>query len=90
MKRRDLRWRAALAIAVGFIAGLILLGFGGLYAVLFAVGAGLAFGSLAMRMAGGMTGDLYGATIEITESLVLLFLAAFAQRGWIDAFAFGR
>jgi cobalamin synthase len=30
-----------------------------------------------------MTGDLYGATAEITEALLFLFIAALAGRGWI-------
>jgi len=47
----------------------------------------LAFGAFASRLAGGMTGDLYGATVEISEAFVLLFIAATANRGWLDAWA---
>ena len=47
------------------------------------VGCGLLFGAIATRLAGGMTGDLYGATLEMSEACLLLFLAAFAARGWL-------
>ena len=76
-------------MATAVVASIVLLGAGGVYLTAFACVVALAFGAFATRMADGMTGDLYGASIEITEAAVLLFIAAFAQRGWIDAFAFG-
>jgi adenosylcobinamide-GDP ribazoletransferase len=77
----------ASGVAIG--ASIVLLGAGGLYATVFAALLALAFGALATRLTGGMTGDLYGATVEITEALLLLFVAAMANRGWLDAWAFG-
>jgi cobalamin synthase len=35
-------------------------------------------------LVGGMTGDLYGATAEVTEALLFLFIAALAGRGWLS------
>jgi adenosylcobinamide-GDP ribazoletransferase len=88
-KEAALPWRAPAGMVSALVASILLLGAGGIYAAAFAVIVALAFGALATRLVGGMTGDLYGATIEITEAAVLLFIAALAQRGWIDAFAFG-
>lgn len=70
------------------LAATALLGVGGLFVVAFAATSGLAVGAVAVRMVGGMTGDLYGATIEISEAVTLLFLGAMANRGWIEAAAF--
>jgi adenosylcobinamide-GDP ribazoletransferase len=88
-KSTALPWRAPVGIALAIVGSVVLLGAGGIYVAAFACVAALAFGAFATRLVGGMTGDLYGATIEITEAAVLLFIAAFAQRGWIDAFALG-
>ena len=88
-KAAALPWRAPAGMATAVVASIVLLGAGGVYLAAFACVVALAFGAFATRMADGMTGDLYGASIEITEAAVLLFIAAFAQRGWIDAFAFG-
>jgi cobalamin synthase len=38
-------------------------------------------------MLGVLTGDVNGATVEVSEALLLLFIAAMANRGWIDAWA---
>jgi adenosylcobinamide-GDP ribazoletransferase len=84
---RDALWPVQLffATAVTLVAAVVLLGAGGAYVVAFAGIVALAFGVFATRLAGGMTGDLYGATVEISEALVLLFIAAMANRGWLDA-----
>jgi adenosylcobinamide-GDP ribazoletransferase len=73
----------ALAVAVA------LLGVGGLYVCGMTAAVALGMAWVSMRMVGGMTGDLYGATIEIAEAVVLLFIAAMANRGWIDAWLLG-
>lgn len=79
-------WPAATitAAAITTAAAVLLLGAGGLLAVLFAAACAWTIGSFARRTVGGMTGDLYGATIEIGEALLLLFIAALAQRDWIS------
>lgn len=88
-KAAAMPWRAPAGVAIALVAAIVLLGAGGVYIAAFACIVALAAGAFATRMANGMTGDLYGATIEITEAAVLLFIAALAQRGWIDAFALG-
>jgi adenosylcobinamide-GDP ribazoletransferase len=70
-------------------AGVALLGVGGVVATLVAVATGLALGAYAMRLVGGMTGDLYGATVEITEATLFITVAALANRGWIEALILG-
>lgn len=80
-------WPAATiaATATALVAAVALLGAGGLLVVAFAGACALAAGTVAKRAVGGMTGDLYGATIEVSEALLLLFVAALAQRGWTEA-----
>ena len=77
-----------IAMAIALAAAMLLLGVGGAYVMACAIvcAAGVAF--VARRMAGGITGDLYGATIEISEAVTLLFIGAMANRGWIEAAAF--
>jgi len=72
-------------VATALVAAVALLGAGGLLVVTFAGACAVAAGTLARRAVGGMTGDLYGATVEASEALLLLFIAALANRGWLDA-----
>jgi adenosylcobinamide-GDP ribazoletransferase len=75
-------------IPIVLIVSIGLFGADGLFVVAFAAAVALAFGAFATHLVGGMTGDLYGATAEISEALLLLFIAAMANRGWLDAWAF--
>jgi adenosylcobinamide-GDP ribazoletransferase len=83
----ELAWPRPALIAGGtaLVASVALLGANGVYVVAFAVACGLALGAVGRQLAGGMTGDLYGATLELSEASLLLFLAAFAARGWLTA-----
>lgn len=67
------------------VVAVALFGIGGLFVVAATVALALACGALATRTVGGMTGDLYGATLEVSEAGLFLFIAVFANRGWIDA-----
>jgi adenosylcobinamide-GDP ribazoletransferase len=75
--------------AVALIASVALLGFGGAAAVVCAAGCAAGIGLIARAMVGGMTGDLYGASIEVAEAVTLLFIGALANRNWIEAWLFG-
>lgn len=75
--------------ATALVAAITLLGPEGTYVVAFAAACGVALGGAATRMAGGMTGDLYGATVELSEAALLLFIAAMAQRDWLHAWLLG-
>ena len=83
-------WPAQLAAAtaIALVAAIVLLGADGLFVVAFAACAALAVGAFAARLLGGLTGDVYGATVEVSEALLWLFIAAMANRGWLDAWAF--
>jgi adenosylcobinamide-GDP ribazoletransferase len=80
-------WPLAFAVCTltAGAAAVALFGAGGVLLLVFSLALALAFGALVTRLAGGMSGDSYGATIEIGEALVLLFAAALANRGWLDA-----
>ncbi len=82
----DRAWPAAtIAGAItAAVAAIALLGAGALLVLAFAGACAWSCGFVAKRAVGGMTGDLYGATIEITEALLLLFVAALANRGWLE------
>jgi adenosylcobinamide-GDP ribazoletransferase len=84
---REHSWPGPVSIAgaIALFAAIILLGPGGIALVLFAGACAALFGLLCMRLVGGMTGDLYGATVELTEAALFLFLAAMANRGWMEA-----
>ncbi|MBI5289173.1 MAG: adenosylcobinamide-GDP ribazoletransferase [Chloroflexi bacterium] len=84
---RSHAWPAATVIggATAITASVVLLGPGGLYPAAAAIAVALLFGMTATRLAGGMTGDLYGATVEMAEAALFVFIAAFANRGWVDA-----
>lgn len=76
--------------ATMLVAAIALLGWSGLLVAAFAAGSALVLGALTARLlGGGLTGDVYGAIVEVTEACVLLFIAAMAQRGWVDAWLFG-
>jgi adenosylcobinamide-GDP ribazoletransferase len=70
-------------------AAIVLLGLGGLAPIAVATACGVTVGAFASRLLGGVTGDVYGATVEISEAVVLLAIVALANRGWLDAWAFG-
>jgi adenosylcobinamide-GDP ribazoletransferase len=82
----DAAWPRGLIVAgaIAVAAAAALFGAGGLLVVGFATVCALAAGAYARRMVGGMTGDLYGATAEVTEALLFLFIAALAGRGWLS------
>ena len=64
-------WRQlAIALVTAAVAAGLLLGISGL--VLLAIATGFALGLWFRRLLGGMTGDTYGATNEVTEATVLL------------------
>ena len=64
-------------------AALVLLGPGGLALLVLATVAGLAVGMWARARIGGVTGDVYGAACELTETAVLLALVGAQSHGWI-------
>lgn len=84
---RDEGWSAGVLVsgATAAVAAIALLGAGGLFALAFVAAVALSVGLGCTRSLGGMTGDTYGATVEMCEAFSLLFVAALANRGWIEA-----
>lgn len=75
LKRRAVRAFAAAALPV-LAVGYLLAGPAALAATGLALGAGLGLGLFARRRLGGLTGDVYGAIIELGEVFVLAGFAA--------------
>lgn len=71
------------AVTLGVAGGL--LGWGGLATAAMAIGAALIVGAWAAHRLAGLTGDVHGALVELTEVMTLLMVAAGAQHGWLQA-----
>jgi adenosylcobinamide-GDP ribazoletransferase len=69
-------WRLAAAIAVCLVIALPLLGWAGVFAVLAAVIAGLVMVAVAHKHFNGVTGDVFGATNELTRMVCVVVLLA--------------
>jgi adenosylcobinamide-GDP ribazoletransferase len=69
-------WRLALALVISFAVALPLLGLGGIYVVIAAVATGLAMVGVAHRNFGGVTGDVFGSTNELTRAVCAVVLVA--------------
>jgi adenosylcobinamide-GDP ribazoletransferase len=65
------------------VASVALFGPLGLLLPAVAAVAGLVIAGAAARMLDGVTGDTFGASIEVAQAASLLFLVAAAQHGWL-------
>jgi len=83
------RMSLAAAGAVALAAAGALLGWGGLVIALAVIATALAAGAWASRRLGGVTGDVHGALVEVSEAVTLLLVAGGAQRGWLEALLLG-
>jgi adenosylcobinamide-GDP ribazoletransferase len=86
---RQTAWPEGIAIggATALVTAVVFLGAGGILVLLCAGAVALTVGLLCQRLIGGLTGDTYGAIVEIVEAATFLFIAAMANRGWIEAWA---
>ncbi len=73
--------RLAAALAISFIIGFVLLGLAGVFTVLASVVAGLAMVAIAHKHFKGVTGDVFGATNELTRMVCAVVLLAVAA--WV-------
>jgi adenosylcobinamide-GDP ribazoletransferase len=81
-------WPLAAPIATmtaGF-AAVVLFGLGGVVLIAMAALLALIVAWSASRMLGGVTGDTYGACIEVAFAAVVLAAAAAGHRGWLSLF----
>ncbi len=74
----------ALDDAANHFGGAFDFGLPGLVLVLAAALAALTISAAASRMLDGVTGDTYGAAIEIAQVTVMLAVVAAGQRGWLE------
>ena len=72
------------ATVVGVTAAVALFGPGGLALVAVAAASAWVLAAAASRMLDGVTGDTYGAAIEIAQATVLLAIVAGGDRGWLE------
>lgn len=69
-------WRLALALLISFAVAIPLFGVGGIWVVLAAVATALAMVTIAHRNFGGVTGDVFGSTNELTRAVCAVVLVA--------------
>lgn len=81
---RDARLPSTVAVVIAALAAGILGGLGGILILAAICLLALALGQLAMRLIGGLTGDIYGATNEITEVTALLVAVALLPLGLLS------
>ena len=74
---------APLSTALVVIFSVALFGVAGLALPLVAAVAALAIAGAASRLLDGVTGDTFGASIEVAQSAVLIALVAAGGRGWL-------
>ena len=75
---------APLSAVIVFAASGALLGPGGLLLPLAAAAGALVIAAAAARMLEGVTGDTFGAAIEIAQATALLAILAAASQDWLD------
>jgi adenosylcobinamide-GDP ribazoletransferase len=81
MHGRRGNWRLAAALAVSFAVALPLLGWSGVFTVLASLIAGLVMVAVAHKHFNGVTGDVFGATNELTRMVCVVVLLAVAT--WV-------
>jgi adenosylcobinamide-GDP ribazoletransferase len=76
MHGRGGNWRLLAAIAISLVIALPLLRWAGIFAVLAAAITGLVMVAVAHRNFGGVTGDVFGATNELTRMVCVIVVLA--------------
>lgn len=79
-------WPSAVPLAafIAFGASVALFGLPGLVLPLAAAAAAMLVAAAAARLLEGVTGDTFGACIEISQAAVLLSFVVAGERGWLD------
>ncbi len=75
---------APISTLIVVAAAVVLFGPAGLVLVAVAGIAAVVVAGAASRMLGGVTGDSYGAAIEVAQAAVVLAVVAAGARGWLD------
>lgn len=79
------KWQLALGLASALLASIALAGIYGIALLAAASALAWGIGAWAARLLGGVTGDIYGAVNEITETALLVMMIALIA--YIDPFA---
>jgi adenosylcobinamide-GDP ribazoletransferase len=74
----------AITLALTACLALALFGIGGSLVFGCAIAVTLGVGIVSYALIRGITGDVYGAAVEIAEAATLLFVAAMANRDWLS------
>jgi adenosylcobinamide-GDP ribazoletransferase len=72
------------ATLLAVAAAVALFGWPGLVLVLVAAAAALVVGGAAARLLEGVTGDVFGACVEVSQAAVWLACVAALERGWLE------
>jgi adenosylcobinamide-GDP ribazoletransferase len=75
---------APLATVIGGGAAVVFFGVAGVVLIVAATVAALLIASLAARLLEGVTGDVFGASIEVAQVVVWLSLVAAGVHGWTE------
>ncbi len=76
---------APLSAVLIVVASVALFGPAGLVLPVVAAAAGLLIAAAAARMLDGVTGDTFGASIEVAQAASLLFFVAAGNTGWLQS-----
>ncbi|MCK9486223.1 MAG: adenosylcobinamide-GDP ribazoletransferase [Dehalococcoidia bacterium] len=76
---------APLATGIALLAAVVTFGLAGVVLVLLAAAAALLIAAAASRMLEGVTGDVFGAGIEVAQVVVWLAIIAAVQQDWAQA-----
>lgn len=79
---------APLATAIAAAVALVTFGLAGAVLLLLAAVAALVIAAAASRMLEGVTGDVFGAGIEVAQVVTWLAIIASVQQGWAEALLF--
>ena len=75
---------APLATVIGLVAAVVLFGVAGLVLIALAGVGALVVAGAASRMLHGVTGDVFGAGIEVAQVVVWFAIIAAVQQGWAE------
>lgn len=74
---------APLSTLIALVASVVLFGAGGPLLLLATLAAALIVAGAAARLLGGVTGDVFGAAVEVSQAMTWLALLVAQQRDWL-------